>query len=431
MIDIEEQLSGALHRYADGVRPNAAPMSGVVRRARQHRQRRIGGVLAGAGVVTGLVAVVVTRGDDSQRIVDGTIPTTPVSLTPDTVGATTPSSEVASDAGGTWTALPPSPLSDREGSVVVWSGTEFIVWGGRSGLMAHRDGAAYNPATNTWRSIAMNTWAHPGGHAVWDGHEMVVAAKSGGAVYDPVADKWTDLPDIDIDAVGGVGISDLVWTGTAVVAIGYDVGGASGPTNTTVRMWQLADDHSAWIDLPFTTAFTLDPLQAYSIDGDIVIVAPDGRTERYSFADGWQPSTYVYGGPAGYIGGPNAIASDGTGLAATVSYSIDFGGGDARSIAVFRKGAWESTTDPIDGSRPVEGQALLAGDHLIVLGTSGIDVVYDVATAAESPTTPLNVAVAGQSVAWNGSELFVWGGRTTLEESSDVTSAGAVWRPSA
>ncbi len=34
----------------------------------------------------------------------------------------------------------------------VWTESEMIVWGGCNGTQALRDGAIYNPGTNTWRA---------------------------------------------------------------------------------------------------------------------------------------------------------------------------------------------------------------------------------------------------------------------------------------
>lgn len=57
----------------------------------------------------------------------------------------------------TWELLPEAPISDRCDHSGTWTGTEFIVFGGRplcaSGVVPLGDAAAYNPATNTWRLI--------------------------------------------------------------------------------------------------------------------------------------------------------------------------------------------------------------------------------------------------------------------------------------
>src|SRR5207245_2894679 len=79
-----------------------------------------------------------------------------------------------------WSVLPneAAPTS-RAGLTAVWSGDEMIIWGGFTNdstgrRIALRDGAAYSPAAQTWRSLPTNTlyparFLHT---AVWTGREM-------------------------------------------------------------------------------------------------------------------------------------------------------------------------------------------------------------------------------------------------------------------
>src|SRR3954467_9154717 len=59
-----------------------------------------------------------------------------------------------------WRTISRSPLVSRYDAVAAWTGTEMlVVGGGRTGsgpdgsFDFRRDGAAYNPATDTWRSL--------------------------------------------------------------------------------------------------------------------------------------------------------------------------------------------------------------------------------------------------------------------------------------
>ncbi len=138
-----------------------------------------------------------------------------------------------------WAPMATSPLSPREAAVSVWTGTEVIIWGGRVGNMALLDGAAYNPATDTWRTITPNSWGHPGAHAVWTGTEMVVLAKNGGAAYDPATDTWRDLPRLD-DGSGS--FLAPVWTGDQLLGTGVqEVDG-----ELQIAVWSLASDGGSW-----------------------------------------------------------------------------------------------------------------------------------------------------------------------------------------
>lgn len=114
-------------------------------------------------------------------------------------------------ATDTWTAMStvgaPTPRSFPEG---VWTGTELIVWGGCDGGMGacpgvKGDGAAYNPTTDTWRTLSSvgAPSARSGHAAVWTGSEMIIwggatggsfsPAVNDGAHYNPVTDSWRPI----------------------------------------------------------------------------------------------------------------------------------------------------------------------------------------------------------------------------------------------
>ena len=130
-----------------------------------------------------------------------------------------------------WRALADSPLSARRVRAV-WTGAEMIVAAGSSGgdpvtgngEFAHGDGAAYDPATDTWRSIAAGP-AHPGFEPIWTGDRLLMFAKGGVVTYDAASDQWTN------DCCGGSGSTATtapVWTGTEALFLGSadaDVGG--------------------------------------------------------------------------------------------------------------------------------------------------------------------------------------------------------------
>lgn len=127
-----------------------------------------------------------------------------------------------------WRLLSNSPLGPRlaEG---VWTGTEVVILAGRSsnadGMMAFDDGAAYDPATDAWRSLTPGP-AHPGFVQLWTGELMLLFAKGGVTAFDPVADEWSM-------EFGGSGLShndrSPMWIGDRVLLLGsYDsrIGGA-------------------------------------------------------------------------------------------------------------------------------------------------------------------------------------------------------------
>ncbi len=135
-----------------------------------------------------------------------------------------------------WRLLAPSSLTARRASGA-WTGTEVLIAAGSSGgdpvtgngAFAHDDGAAYDPATDTWRPIAEGP-AHPGFEPVWTGRLLLQFAKGGAHAYDPTTDRWLDCcgsagPD------AGVGGSP-VWTGTTALLIGSAAPGVGGAALT-------------------------------------------------------------------------------------------------------------------------------------------------------------------------------------------------------
>ena len=79
-------------------------------------------------------------------------------------------------SSGSWTAISSNGApAARYLLPVVWTGTEMMVWGG-NGALAFNDGGRYNPATDTWTPIA-STAATTGRYrhtAVWTGAEMII-----------------------------------------------------------------------------------------------------------------------------------------------------------------------------------------------------------------------------------------------------------------
>ena len=218
-----------------------------------------------------------------------------------------------------WRPMAPAPISPRSWPGVVWTGTEFVIWGGSEGNSPSAanlsDGAAYDPSTDTWRRLGaggiapsaplVSIWTdreaifmggydgEPGGAAydpvldswrtipdapveftdatsVWTGRELVVfgaflgpgnhpRTPATGAAYDPVSDAWRLLPDSDLSPNS----NRLVWDGTRLVAIDYEL-----------RAQTLDEAAGDWVDIPTLPANSCEGgLSAGGFDG--VILAND------------------------------------------------------------------------------------------------------------------------------------------------------------
>jgi hypothetical protein len=106
---------------------------------------------------------------------------------------------------GTWRIIAAAPIEGRGDPASVWTGTEMLVWGGNASTATVADGAAYNPATDTWRTLApapIPDVARPA--TAWTGDEMLIvsgmrAVAGGGtpvsdaAAYNPVTDTWRTI----------------------------------------------------------------------------------------------------------------------------------------------------------------------------------------------------------------------------------------------
>jgi N-acetylneuraminic acid mutarotase len=128
-----------------------------------------------------------------------------------------------------WTRIAPAPLPGMFAPVAVWTGTRMLVWGTADATTA---GAAYDPATDTWQPIAPAPLsARSAAIGVWTGSELLVwggwargtnATPSGGVVdgaaYDPATNTWRRLPDAPLRAASA---QTAAWTGSALVAFTF------------------------------------------------------------------------------------------------------------------------------------------------------------------------------------------------------------------
>ncbi len=204
-------------------------------RSRSRRRALVGGAIAvvallGAyGTVTAL-----NEGDEDaiDVIADSSTTTTEVVATTSAVPTTTAPAEGASgfaDLGPGWHELDTGPVPPMF-SAVAWGGGELFVVGDQGAF-------AYNPATETWRTLAdppPNETMSPA--VVWTGGLLVMVSDTyrdppTSATYDIKADTWSDLGPLPTNptfqaaglGVGTSGPSDpnnrtsLVFTGSHVV----------------------------------------------------------------------------------------------------------------------------------------------------------------------------------------------------------------------
>jgi hypothetical protein len=375
--DIEDRLRADLPRLAELIEHDPTPVVAAVQPVRQMRRVVAVGIAACVALAAVVVGVVVRSGHHEH------------------VSTTTPSVEVTPS---TWRALPPSPLGPLGNSVVVWTGTEVLVWGGYRGSsipLAFQSGAAYRPTTNTWRKIADNHWAHPGAIGVWGGDRMYVLAKNGGAYYLPATNEWHDLPQLENERQSG--FIGAAASGTTLYGIVY----SGDPKHPAIEPFVYKPGYRGWhLGAVLPTALSVTrPSTAWT--GNELVVADTRAVSAYNPAhDSWR-TLPLLPGPATSTsltmsnGSLVAVFANDGGLS-----SARLDGSDWHVIA---------TAD----SKIEQPHAVDAGGSLAVIDRAGIGapVRVDEPSGSFVPLNgyPLQLGVGGNAV-WAGNGLFVWNG---------------------
>lgn len=233
---LREHLSSVDRAPVMGADMMASAAAHVGRRLR--RRRRAGVAIASAGLVAvGAMAVWSTPDRSAKLIVSGDGSTAvAAATTTDTVVTTTTATPAISWASA-WAPIAPDPRGVAVASYVVWTGREAISVGGRDDKNQLRAGAsAYDPARNTWRSLADPpvNWERTNALVEWTGTEMLLVGGqtpvsfvpvSSGMAYDTATDTWRTF----LTPPSGF-ISDrspAAWTGTELLVWPSDGGDSS------------------------------------------------------------------------------------------------------------------------------------------------------------------------------------------------------------
>ena len=105
-------------------------------------------------------------------------------------------------ATDSWTPMSTNAApSERNGHTAIWTGTELIVWGGGWGEIGlNSDGRRYDPSTDTWTVMSsVNAPAvRTGHHAVFDGQRMIVwgGVSTNGSANFPVSNGGVDRKSV-------------------------------------------------------------------------------------------------------------------------------------------------------------------------------------------------------------------------------------------
>jgi N-acetylneuraminic acid mutarotase len=401
--ELEDRLRADLPRLAELIERDSAPIGAPASVARRTRRIVVAGIAACIALAALVVGVAVRSGTHEH------------------VSTTTPSVETTPSS---WRALPPSPLGSRANAVVAWTGSEVLVWGGYEGdanaPLALQSGAAYHPATNTWRKIADNQWAHPGAIGVWGSDRLYVLAKNSGAYYLPATNQWHDLPRIDAGTYAG--FVGTAVSGTTLYGITYSGDSLDRPV---LRVFTYAPGFAAWQSgSPMPAALRItgtasgacpsglhcgvarffpNPLSVVRMGSELVI--SDGGREVWSYDpahDSWRALPSL----------PEAASATslGTSNGSLVAVFLNTGGLKAARLG---SEGWAVTTSGDVAHAITEPLAVDAGGTLVVIDRAGKNppIRADEATGGweQMAGYPLALGTEGNAV-WTGKGLFVWGG---------------------
>lgn len=378
----------------------------------------------------------------------------------------------------------------RFGHTAVWTGTEMIVWGGQTATQISAGtvlatGGRYNPATDTWSSMSVNSDGNFGipdarrNHLafctstemlVWGGTNMQqpLGMPSGSAIitrgrrYNLAANTWSDMADPNIE-MGSPMSHTGVWTGSEMIIW------AGGTPGTPPRAGRYNPATNTWLGLPIPP-FGQPPLG----DSESSAVWTGTRMILWGGITNGTPTNGGYSfDPAANAGagGWTTISTTGAPAGRNRHYAVWSG-----TDMIVWGGQAMSTTPPMmtvlqnDGGRynpaddtwlplsttaapapRMEATATIAGDKLLVWAGVQSDPlaqssswkyhkhgsIYDLASNTWSAVANGSPAPRfGHTAVWTGTDLIVWGGTggvaangvdPTFNDGARFNAATGVW----
>jgi len=264
----------------------------------------------------------------------------------------------------------------------------MIVWGGGDSLGVKNTGAAYDPVTDTWRTLstAGAPAARFGHTAVWTGTEMIVwggsSSQSGlstGGAYDPLTDTCRAISNAGAPAARG--LHTAVWTGTVMIVWGGQ-GAFTPPAPNSV-------------DKVFGDGFAYDPVA--DTWSQISAAGPPGSRGHTAV---WTGSRMiVWGGRDAFA---LTIATQNTGGAydpATDSWTMT-NTGTAPAARVWHTVVWTGTEMIVWGGNTSTAPPVQSGGRYAPTGDS-----WRATSTAGAPSGRRD-----HTAVWTGREMIVWGG---------------------
>jgi len=330
----------------------------------------------------------------------------------------------------------------RTAAASVWTGTEFIVWGGISTSGVYQNsGARYNPSTNTWttmsttnapsvRSYASMTFAN-GKVIVWGGFDSSFTSLYSGAMYDPSTDTWTTMA-----SASGPMYSTAYPSANYAIVFGnkvfYSVSASTFRIfDTTTNTWSTPSSTNA----PTANRSATNTVE-YINSKFVIWGGSDYASTGYRSGAIYDPSTDSWttisltNAPLSAYGFAKSVASNKLYI---------YGGYNTSSSSYINSGAYfdvDTNTWTAIASPPADMLAIanvngyFLNDKILFRQTISptIAYYYDFATNAWGSAFAGNFGVAATSfhvAGWSGNRMFVFGGVS----GSTVTNGGALYDP--
>jgi N-acetylneuraminic acid mutarotase len=263
----------------------------------------------------------------------------------------------------------------------VWTGTEMIVWGGRTRDFPYlNSGGKYNPSMDAWTATSLTNAPTPRVYhtAVWTGSEMIIWGGFAGSnmylntggKYSPGSNTWAATSTINAP-IGREGPAG-VWTGSEMIVWGgYYYDGNDHYVNTGGK-------YNAGTD-SWTTTNTVN--------------APVGREAHTAV---WTGSEMITWG--GYDG--NSDVNTGGKYNPGTNSWVAMSTTNAPAARDSHRAVWASN------------EMIVWGGFNDVLGYTNTGGRYNPSTNSWTTTSTINAPSGrvGHSAIWTGDEMIVWGG---------------------
>ena len=324
--------------------------------------------------------------------------------------------DVPSLSSYSWSAMSTTGApSNRGWHMTAWSGYELYVVGGQnadsSSPTYYATGGAYNPLTDTWRSIADMPSAGSDGIGVYADDRLVVVGAYQGTgssataimTYDPSQDSWSTLTGTSGATSQRWGVSCAVSDGDLVyVWGGFATSGSSVSTNIGFTF----DPASGTVTALPSTGQPSNSSGGYcALTGTELLVLTSSQLGRLDIGAGtWTTSTL----PSTVDWGP---------MIWTGKDLVVRGGLSTTQMSTWSRSTNSWVNAPYTGTTSVGGGRAWTGDLMFFpgFGSSPNIATFDPITGSftsHGGSWSAGVPVYGDSMDWIGDELLLFGGWT-------------------